>query len=160
MSKNTKKAPATEEAPVTTFGADIDLDTELTAHLSRIDELIADTINNSPADPTPAPVKAKKAKKAKAEPKKAEPLQFDLAAILANTPDEFTPAFLDKAFNLNDGGKTVRRHLRNHFAEAMTHNKKDKWTFAKADSNDIITYFASRYAFTAPVVTTTPEVQA
>lgn len=96
-----------------------------------------------------APVKAKA--KAPATPK-APAIKYDLPAITAALPDPITPAILDKAFGLNDGGKTVRRHLRNHFAEKMAHNKKDKWAFDKADAIDIIEYFASRYAFHADAI--------
>lgn len=74
--------------------------------------------------------------------------KVDITPILKVIPDTFTPATLDKAFNLNDGGKTVRRHLRKHFAEELEHNKKDKWSFSKTQTN-ILTYFAERYTFNA-----------
>lgn len=76
-------------------------------------------------------------------------LQYDINAILAALPDTFTPATLDKCFSLNDGGKTVRRHLRKHFADPMTHNHNDKWGFIKTANVDILHYFASRYPFDA-----------
>jgi len=71
---------------------------------------------------------------------------IDITAILAVIPDTFTPATLDKLFQLNDGGKTVRRHLRKHFAGDMAHNMKDKWSFNKVGNKNIIEYFASKYA--------------
>ena len=88
--------------------------------------------------------KANKDKKEKEAPKVDA---IKLASIMTKVPETFTPAVLDKAFGLNDGGKTVRRHLRNHFADKMAHNKKDKWVFDKSTSTDIIEYFAARYTF-------------
>ena len=97
------------------------------------------------------PAKADKAKaKAPTTPKVA--LKYDLPAIIAALPDPITPAVLDKGFGLNDGGKTIRRHLRNHFAEKMAHNKKDKWAFDKSTSTDI--------AFDAAALATPQEVKA
>lgn len=91
-------------------------------------------------------------KETKAEVKKeVEVKKADLTPILAVIPETFTPALLDKAFNLNDGGKTVRRHLRKHFAEELEHNKKDKWAFSK-DQTNILQYFADRYAFNANAI--------
>ena len=110
----------------------------------NLDELEPETIaaiNDTPAaKATPAP---------KAP---ANAIKYDLPIILAAMPDTFTPAVLDKAFKLNDGGKTVRRHLRKHFAEAMNHEHKDKWGFAKTSNTDIIEYFASRYPFDATAI--------
>ena len=106
-----------------------------------------------------APAKADKAKaKAPVTPKVA--LKYDLPAIIAALPDPITPSVLDKGFGLNVGGKTVRRHLRNHFADKMDHNKKDKWAFDKSTSTDIIEYFASRYTFDAAALATPKEVKA
>ena len=87
----------------------------------------------------------KKATEVKEVKEVKEAKKVDIQPILKVIPDTFTPALLDKLFNLNDGGKTVRRHLRKHFAEAMGHEHKDKWGFTKANV-DIIQYFADRYA--------------
>lgn len=109
--------------------------------------------------PATAKAKAPKAKTPK-EPKASAPknaIKYDLPAIIAALPDPITPAVLDKGFGLNDGGKTVRRHLRNHFADKMAHNKKDKWAFDKSTSTDIIEYFASRYTFHADAINTAKE---
>ena len=84
-------------------------------------------------------VKTEKAKKVNIEP------------IVAKLPETFTPALLDKLFNLNDGGKTVRRHLRKNFAEPLKHEHKDKWTFSKTQT-DILQYFADRYAYDLKVL--------
>ena len=70
----------------------------------------------------------------------------EVKEIIAVLPDTFTPATLDKLFLFNDGGKTVRRHLRKHFAEAMKHEHKDKWVFNKSNT-DVIEYFATKYTF-------------
>lgn len=94
----------------------------------------------------------KKATEVKTEAKKAtEAKKVDISILLTKVPDTFTPALLDKLFNLNDGGKTVRRHLRKNFAEALEHGHKDKWTFSKSQTN-ILQYFADRYAFDLKVL--------
>jgi predicted transcriptional regulator len=113
-----------------------------------IEQCIA-LINDTPAPQAPTEASTPSTVKA---PKVA--VQYDLTAILAVMPDTFTPATLDKAFMFNDGGKTVRRHLRNHFAEAMTHTYKDKWGFSKTANVNIIEYFASRYTFNADALKT------
>ena len=89
------------------------------------------------------PVASNKDKKEKKEAPKVDPVEF--ASIMAKVPETFTPAFLDKAFGLYDGGKTVRRHLRKYFPD--NHEGKDKWTFTKAANKAIIEYFAARYTF-------------
>jgi predicted transcriptional regulator len=93
----------------------------------------------------------KKATEVKKVKKDTEVKKVDIQPIIKAIPDTFTPALLDKLFNLNDGGKTVRRHLRKHFAEAMEHEHKDKWEFTKANV-DIIQYFADRYAYDLKVL--------
>lgn len=108
---------------------------------------------------------AKEAKKAEAKtPKtakepKAEKTEkvVDITALIESMPETFTPALLDKLFQLNDGGKTVRRHLRNHFSEIMTHNHKDKWSFSKTESIDILQYFANRYVFNLEALKEEPK---
>jgi hypothetical protein len=97
--------------------------------------------------------KAPEAKKpeVKTEVKAPEVKKADISILLTKIPDTFTPALLDKLFNLNDGGKTVRRHLRKNFAEALEHAHKDKWGFTK-DNVDILQYFADRYAFDLKVL--------
>ena len=93
----------------------------------------------------------KKAEVKKAEVKKAEVKKVDITPVVNAIPDTFTPALLDKLFNLNDGGKTVRRHLRKNFAEPIGHAHKEKWTFTKAQT-DVLQYFADRYAFDLKVL--------
>ena len=73
--------------------------------------------------------------------------KVDISSIIAVIPDTFTPATLDKLFLFNDGGKTVRRHLRKYFATAMGHEHKANWSFNKTTNADVIEYFASKYAF-------------
>ena len=82
---------------------------------------------------------------------KAEVKKADISILLTKIPDTFTPALLDKLFNLNDGGKTVRRHLRKNFAEPVGHEHKEKWTFSKSQT-DVLQYFADRYAFDLKVL--------
>ncbi len=80
------------------------------------------------------------------EPKQPEK-RVDISSIIAVIPDTFTPATLDKLFLFNDGGKTVRRHLRKYFAAAMGHEHKSNWVFNKTANADVIEYFAAKYAF-------------
>ena len=80
------------------------------------------------------------------EPKQPEK-KVDISSIIAVIPDTFTPATLDKLFLFNDGGKTVRRHLRKYFAAAMGHEHKSNWVFNKTANADVIEYFAAKYAF-------------
>ena len=94
---------------------------------------------------------AKKPEAKKPEVKVPEVKKVDISILLTKIPDTFTPALLDKLFNLNDGGKTVRRHLRKNFAEALEHAHKDKWGFTKANV-DILQYFADRYAYDLKVL--------
>ena len=94
--------------------------------------------------------KAPEVKKA-TEVKAPEVKKADISILLTKIPDTFTPALLDKLFNLNDGGKTVRRHLRKNFAEPVGHEHKEKWTFTKAQT-DVLQYFADRYAFDLKVL--------
>jgi hypothetical protein len=94
---------------------------------------------------------APKAEAPKAEVKAPEVKKADISILLTKIPDTFTPALLDKLFNLNDGGKTVRRHLRKNFAEPVGHSHKEKWTFTKAQT-DVLQYFADRYAFDLKVL--------
>ena len=75
-----------------------------------------------------------------------KPEKVDISTIIAVLPDTFTPATLDKLFLFNDGGKTVRRHLRKHFAAAMGHEHKSNWIFNKSNT-DVIEYFAAKYTF-------------
>ena len=147
MSKNTKRTTVTGNAGIDALTINPNVRV-----IPAIDSTIDDVLTELKAQDEPAKAQAKKAK-ADTTPK-APAIKYDLPAILAALPDPITPAILDKAFGLNDGGKTVRRHLRNHFAEKMAHNKKDKWAFDKSTSTDIIEYFASRYAFHADAVAT------
>lgn len=87
----------------------------------------------------------------KPEVKAPEVKKADISILLTKIPDTFTPALLDKLFNLNDGGKTVRRHLRKNFAEPVGHEHKEKWTFTKTQT-DVLQYFADRYAFDLKVL--------
>lgn len=151
MSKNIKRTPVTGNAGIDALTINPNVRV-----IPAIDATIDDTIAElkAQAEPVKAPAKAKaKAPTQATAPKNA--IKYDLPAILAALPDPITPAVLDKGFGLNDGGKTVRRHLRNHFADKMAHNKKDKWAFDKSTSTDVIEYFASRYAFNAAALATT-----
>lgn len=71
-------------------------------------------------------------------PKKVE-------ALLKDMPDKVTPKHIDEAFQFNDGGKTVRRHLRNKFS--ANHKHKEAWEWAKGDKTltAILIYFADKY---------------
>ena len=71
----------------------------------------------------------------------------DIQNFINALPETFTPALFDKVFQINDGGKTIRRHLRKQFANDLKHAHNDKWQFNKADSRPIIEYFCKRYVY-------------
>lgn len=107
-------------------------------HRSTNDMWVINATSNVVAIPEPIPEPIPEVK--------AEDAKVDITAIVAAMPTTFTPALLDKLFKLNDGGKTVRRHLRKHFAEVMAHNHKEKWEFSTTVDRNIIQYFANRYS--------------
>lgn len=78
------------------------------------------------------------------------PNVIDITPIIALLPIDkpITPSTLDKLFNLNDGGKTIRRHLRKHYATPMGHEHNTNWAWATTDPmlHEIIKYFASKYS--------------
>lgn len=80
--------------------------------------------------------------------------KVDISTIIEVIPDTFTPATLDKLFLFNDGGKTVRRHLRKYFTTIMGHEHKANWSFNKTTNADVIEYFASKYAFDVNAIAT------
>ena len=71
----------------------------------------------------------------------------DIQKLINALPETFTPALFDRLFQINDGGKTIRRHLRKQFANDLKHAHNDKWQFNKADSHSIIEYFCKRYVY-------------
>lgn len=87
----------------------------------------------------------------------ATDVKVDISTIIAVIPDTFTPATLDKLFKFNDGGKTVRRHLRKYFATAMAHEHKTNWSFNKTTNADVIEYFAAKYAFDLEAIAATTK---
>ena len=157
MSKNTKRTTISGNAGIDALTINPGKVTILSAPMT--DDHLDDTIAELKAQAS-APAKAPKTKASTQATAPKNAIKYDLPAIIAALPDPITPAILDKGFGLNDGGKTVRRHLRNHFADKMAHNKKDKWEFDKSTSTDIIEYFASRYAFDAAALATVKEVKA
>lgn len=64
------------------------------------------------------------------------------------TADIITPKDLDTFFKFDDGGKTVRRHLRKHFAAELEHVFKSKWAFPKSNpvTTKMVGYFKSKYS--------------
>jgi hypothetical protein len=77
--------------------------------------------------------------------------------IIAKLPDTVTPKVLSELFQLNDSGKTVRRHLRKSFGD--NHDAQADWKWDKNDPvlKSIVTYFAERYN---PVVKEEKKVEA
>lgn len=123
----------------------ITVETEEVVDMNELQNMANEANASAAEEKATAPVASNKDKKEKAkkEAPKVDPVEF--ASIMAKVPETFTPAFLDKAFGLNDGGKTVRRHLRKYFPD--NHEGKDKWAFTKAANKAIIEYFAARYTF-------------
>jgi predicted transcriptional regulator len=77
---------------------------------------------------------------------KAATVTMKVNAVMKRLPqDKVTPKHIDEAFGFNDGGKTIRRHLRKHFGD--NHEHKADWNWAKNDPvlAKIVTYFAERY---------------
>jgi len=92
--------------------------------------------------------KAKDTKAKDTKAKEAKTPKANIAVIITKLPDKVTPKMIDELFGLNDGGKTVRRHLRKHFADKSKHEHKADWQWAKTDPvlAEVIEYFAERYA--------------
>lgn len=146
MSKRTTKTAAS--APVDTNRADF-LDTLRDAVTANATTPTVIGTSETAALETPEAEAAVEADAAKMEAAiAAMNTKLATVATLINLTEKWTPATLDKLFALNDGGKTVRRHLRKKFADASSHVYKESWTWAKSDKvlTSIVMYFADRYA--------------
>jgi actin-related protein len=71
-----------------------------------------------------------------------------IAALKSSAPqydviDGLTPSLLDSLFNLNDGGRTIRRYLRKYFAER--HIKKESWKLSKQEACEVIAFLSTKY---------------
>jgi predicted transcriptional regulator len=72
-------------------------------------------------------------------------LEARINILVSVLPKKVTPKHLCQLFGFDDGGKIIRRHLRNKFAEG--HEYRDKWEW---DNNDktlrkILAYFEDKY---------------
>jgi len=67
--------------------------------------------------------------------------------LISVLPAVVTPKTLCILFNFDDGGKTIRRHLRKHFAEPSGHEHKDNWVWKKEDKvlRMILAHFQDKY---------------
>lgn len=67
--------------------------------------------------------------------------------LISVLPAVVTPKTLCTLFNFDDGGKTIRRHLRKHFAEPSGHEHKDNWSWKKEDKvlRAILAHFQDKY---------------
>ena len=121
------------------------------AELEALEQAENTKLNEANAHKSTKSTKAKadkpKADKPKEEKPKPEAKVIDLTAIIAKLPTDklITPATLDELFQLNDGGKTIRRHLRKHYATG--HEAKGQWAWQIEDPilKEILQYFAQRY---------------
>ena len=112
--------------------------------LENADKLENDKLNNkTKSKSTPKSTDTKKS-----DTKSTPVINLDSIKKQLPTDKPITPATLDKLFNLNDGGKTIRRHLRKHYAEQSSHEHKSNWAWNLNDPvlNEILTYFSQRYA--------------
>lgn len=112
---------------------------------SVIEEVVNDRTKNS-LKMIPDEIAATNETKASTGTKtKSTPKNVDIKPVLTALPPRVTPRDLDQMFGLNDGGKTIRRHLRKRFGDA--HNMKESWEWAKGDPilDEILKYFAERY---------------
>jgi len=123
---------------------------------SGIDEIL-DLVDEMAAENHVSTVVTKvvaKQDKPKADKKVAEAKPIIIATNIddlmkAITPEAvMTPKHFDLYFKINDGGKTVRRHLRKHFGLELAHEFNNKWMFEKAQPTTakIVSYFAGLYA--------------
>jgi hypothetical protein len=79
-------------------------------------------------------------------PLKADKVKADkLQLLIKKLPDSVTPKNLDELFQFNDGGKTVRRHLRKKFSDNHEHKADWKWSRTDKVLAEIVKYFADRY---------------
>ena len=72
-------------------------------------------------------------------------LEARINILVSVLPKKVTPKHLCQLFGFDDGGKIIRRHLRNKFAEG--HEHRDRWEW---DNNDkilrkILAYFEDKY---------------
>jgi hypothetical protein len=148
MSKSTKKVKAPEVSKSTAeviaevnASKNAALASANWKHRSTNDMWVINATSNVVAIPEPTPKAIPEVK----TPKDTKD-HVDITAIVALMPETFTPALLDKLLKLNDGGKTVRRHLRKYFAAAQGHEHKDKWVFTTKSDLSVIQYFADRYS--------------
>lgn len=67
--------------------------------------------------------------------------------LISVLPAVVTPKTLCTLFNFDDGGKTIRRHLRKHFAELSGHEHKDNWVWKREDKvlRTILAHFQAKY---------------
>jgi len=67
--------------------------------------------------------------------------------LISVLPAVVTPKTLCILFNFDNGGKTIRRHLRKHFAEPSGHEHKDNWVWEKEDKllRKILAHFQAKY---------------
>ena len=67
--------------------------------------------------------------------------------LISVLPAKVTPKDLCQLFNFDDGGKTIRRHLRSKFTEPSNHEHKEKWEWGKKDKvlRAILAYFQDKY---------------
>lgn len=112
--------------------------------LEMNDKMENDKLNAKNSD-----TKSTKSTDTKSTESKSTPV-INIDSIKKQLPTDkpITPATLDKLFNLNDGGKTIRRHLRKHYSEQSSHEHKSNWAWNLNDPvlNEILTYFSQRYA--------------
>ena len=143
MAKNTKKDKVIPQADV--MPQDDAMQQLIENAIDEIKEEVP--VINEPEQPTDA--------EQPAQP--ATDVKVDISTIIEVIPDTFTPATLDKLFLFNDGGKTVRRHLRKHFSTAIGHEHKTTWSFNKTTNADVIEYFAAKYAFDLTAIAATTK---
>jgi DNA-binding transcriptional ArsR family regulator len=87
---------------------------------------------------------AKKNETTKSEQKLEQKITLsELTTQVSKSYNFITPKHLSELTSLDQ--PTVRRHLRKHFSEVMTHTLGEKWSFetSKDSTKDIIKYFYS-----------------
>lgn len=72
-------------------------------------------------------------------------LDARINVLISVLPKTVTPKHLCQLFGFDDGGKIIRRHLRNKFADG--HEHRDKWEWENGDKTlrEILAYFENKY---------------
>lgn len=72
-------------------------------------------------------------------------LNARINVLISVLPKKVTPKHLCQLFGFDDGGKIIRRHLRNKFGEGHEHRSKWEWENSDKTLRKILAYFEGKY---------------